>query len=141
MTLHYVEQAQFRPARYRFAVESLPSGHPDLDAFLARQLDRDVARSGLPRATVVFAVRLEDSVVAAAGYRLLPARVAAVGALTAPKWRGFGLARTLVSAATSDALAKRLLPQATAVAGDARRILASLGFRELGARIDLRLAA
>ena len=141
VTLHYVEQAQFRPVRYRFAVEVLPPAYPGLDAFLARQAEQDVGRSGLARATSVFVVQLEGSVVAAGGYRLLPGRVAALGALTTPRWRGFGLARTLVSAATSDALARRLLPQAVAVAGDARRILASLGFRELGARIDLRVAA
>jgi RimJ/RimL family protein N-acetyltransferase len=139
--LQYVDSKYFRPARREVSVEALPPEHADLAAFLTAATGQDAARSGLARATSVFVVRVEGTVVAAGGYCRWPGGVAHLSVMTAAKWRGRGLASAVVSAATADALARRLLPQATAVPDAACRMLSNLGFRELGARLDIRLAA
>jgi hypothetical protein len=142
VTLHYVEPAYFRPLRKRVVVESLPPGHPDLVDFMARAEPPDAARSGLAKATSVFVVRRAGALVTAAGYRLWPDRVAHLGVMTAPSaFRRLGLGSAALSAATAHALARGLLPQGVAVPAASRHMFAALGFRELGTRLDVRLAA
>ncbi|MGW3829145.1 GNAT family N-acetyltransferase [Streptomyces sp. NPDC005071] len=81
-----------------------------------------------------------SEVVAAAGYRAWPRRTAHISVLTAPGWRGRGLARVTGSATTTHALAAGLLPQWRARVPESRRVAIALGFRELGAQLSIDLA-
>jgi RimJ/RimL family protein N-acetyltransferase len=59
--------------------------------------------------------------------------------LTAPAYRGRGLARIAASAAVADAFAAGLLPQWRARPAESRRVALALGFTELGAQLSFRL--
>ncbi|MFF3585657.1 GNAT family N-acetyltransferase [Streptomyces sp. NPDC002387] len=87
-----------------------------------------------------FVMRVGGRVVAAAGYRSWPGRVAHLSVLTDPAWRGRGFARVAASAAVTHAFAAGLLPQWRARPLASRRVAAALGFRELGAQLSIKLA-
>ncbi|MFE5943978.1 GNAT family N-acetyltransferase [Streptomyces sp. NPDC056480] len=139
-SLAYLSSADFRPARPQGAVEHLTSGHPDFQGLLRSAAPEDVAESGMEEITSpAFVVRAGADVVAAAGYRAWPAETAHVCVLTHPRWRGRRLARQTSSAAVAHALAAGLLPQWRARPPASRRVAHSLGFRELGSQLSVRL--
>ncbi|MFG3055498.1 GNAT family N-acetyltransferase [Kitasatospora sp. NPDC048239] len=139
--LAYVSDDGFRSAAGGLTVEQLPGGHPEL-----RELENlagagDSGEAGLSEITSpAFVIREEGEVVAAAGYRSWPSRTAHVSVLTAPAWRGQGLARATGSGAVAHALAAGLLPQWRARVPASRRVALALGFRELGAQLSVELA-
>ncbi|MEG3637013.1 GNAT family N-acetyltransferase [Micromonospora palythoicola] len=138
-TLAYCDEHSYRPHR-REATERLPVDHPDLVDFLASVPAEDAAECGLVDITsAAYVLRVGTAVVAAAGYRRWPGRVAHLGVLTAPSRRGRGFARTVAAAATADSLAKGLLPQWRARPAASRRVARALGFRELGAQLSIRV--
>jgi predicted GNAT family acetyltransferase len=103
--------------------------------------DDDAGEAGLDEITSpAFVVREAGEVVAAAGYRTWPSRSAHISVLTAPGWRGRGLARETGSATTAHALAAGLLPQWRARVPESRRVAVALGFLELGAQLSIELA-
>ena len=113
----------------------------DLDPLFAAVGEADVDESGLADITsAAFTVTQGGAVVAAAGYRDWLGRAAHLSVLTAPAFRGQGLATAVASAAVADALEHGLLPQWRARVEESRRIARRLGFVELGAQISLRLA-
>ncbi|MFB8062391.1 GNAT family N-acetyltransferase [Kitasatospora purpeofusca] len=59
---------------------------------------------------------------------------AQLGVLTAPAWRGRGLARATGSAAVRHAPAQGLLPQWRARRPASRKVAVALGFSELGSQ-------
>jgi GNAT superfamily N-acetyltransferase len=139
--LAYVSDDGFRPAAGGLTVEQLPGEHPELRELenLAGAGDSDEA--GLSEITSpAFVIREEGEVVAAAGYRSWPSRTAHVSVLTAPAWRGRGLAQATGSGAVAHALAAGLLPQWRARGPASRRVALALGFRELGAQLSVELA-
>ncbi len=168
-TLAYVDAADFRPALALPAsanVVKLPSdggpatggpatggpatggpatGGPaagGLDNLLSAAGASDADESGLAGITSpAFVIRERNAIVAAAGYRVWPSAVAHQCVLTAPRWRGKGLARAVASAATAHALSHALLPQWRARPLSSRRVAAALGYRELGQQLSVRLAA
>ncbi|MFB8239546.1 GNAT family N-acetyltransferase [Kitasatospora purpeofusca] len=140
--LAYVADDGFRPAAAPtgLRVEKAPAGHVDLGRpeRLAGAADADEA--GLDEmSSPVFVVRVAGQVVAAAGYREWPGRAAHVGVLTAPAWRGRGLARATGSSAVGHALAQGLLPQWRARVPESRKVAAALGFSELGSQMCVEL--
>lgn len=141
-TLSYVAEGDFRPAPPGpVAVGQLPAGHPDLRELAKLAGGRDAGEAGLDEIdSPVFVVRADGEVVAACGYRAWPAQTAHLSVLTAPKWRGQGLARVTGSAAVAHALAAGLMPQWRARPAESRRVALALGFRELGAQLSIKLA-
>ena len=87
----------------------------------------------------VFVLRQGSQTVAACGYWTWPQRTAQIGVLTAPGWRGRGLARAVGSAAVAHALGAGLLPQWRARVEQSQRVARALGFRELGAQFSCEL--
>ncbi|MFF7586194.1 GNAT family N-acetyltransferase [Kitasatospora purpeofusca] len=83
-----------------------------------------------------FVVRVAGQVVVA-GCRERPGRAAHMGVLTAPTWRGRGLARATGSSAVRHALAQGLLPQWRARRPESRKV--ALGFTELGSQTSVEL--
>jgi GNAT superfamily N-acetyltransferase len=139
-TLAYLAAADFRPAAG--SVARVPPGSADVRALLASVSAEDAAESGLDEVTSpVFVVRDEGRVVAAAAYRDWPLGVAHLSALTAPAYRGRGLARRAASAAVASALRDGRLPQWRARPEASRRVAQALGFRELGAQLSVRVRA
>ncbi|MFD3993165.1 GNAT family N-acetyltransferase [Streptomyces sp. NPDC058583] len=145
-SLAYLSGADFRaapapaPAHPHGAVEHLASAHPDFQWLLRSAEPEAVAESGMEEITSpAFVVREDTEVVAAAGYRVWPAETAHVCVLTHPRWRGRRLARHAGSAAVAHALAAGLLPQWRARPPASRRVARSLGFRELGSQLSVRL--
>ncbi|MGW1246800.1 GNAT family N-acetyltransferase [Streptomyces sp. NPDC002535] len=140
-TLAYLSSAEFRPASHpQGAAEPLASTHPDVQGLLRSAEPEDLAESGMEEITSpAFVVREGTDVVAAAGYRAWPAETAHVCVLTHPQWRGRRLARHTSSAAVAHALAAGLLPQWRARPPASRRVAQSLGFRELGSQLSIRL--
>ncbi|MFB8077000.1 GNAT family N-acetyltransferase [Streptomyces sp. NPDC056013] len=140
-TLAYLSSAEFRPASHpQGAAEPLASTHPDVQGLLRSAEPEDLAESGMEEITSpAFVVREGTDVVAAAGYRAWPAETAHVCVLTHPQWRGRRLARHTSSAAVAHALAAGLLPQWRARPPASRRVARSLGFRELGSQLSIRL--
>ncbi|GAA4989509.1 GNAT family N-acetyltransferase [Kitasatospora paranensis] len=138
----YVAPDGFRPvAPGALTVEQLPGGHPDLRQLEQLAGDGDAGEAGLDEITSpAFVVREAGQVVAAAGYRAWPSRTAHISVLTAPGWRGRGLARVTGSATTTHALAAGLRPQWRARVPGSRRVAIALGFRELGAQLSIELA-
>ena len=103
--------------------------------------DEDADESGLAEITSpAFVARRGARVAAAAGYRAWPRTVAHLGVLTATEARGQGYARQVASAASFAALDKGQLPQWRARPTASRRVARALGFRELGAQLNLRMA-
>lgn len=140
--LGYLDESDFRPLAGGPAAEQLPAGHADVAALLAAAEDHEAAESGIAGITsAAFVVRDGRTAAAVAGYRHWPGEVAHLCVLTAPAHRGRGLARAAASAATSDALASRLLPQWRARVPASRRIARAIGFSELGAQLSLRVAS
>lgn len=138
-TLAYCDAPAFRPAGSG-AVETVPAD--GVGALLARVPASDAGESGLAEiASPAFVVRAGSDVIAAAGYRTWPGRTAHISVLTAPAYRGRGLARAVATAAVSHALAADLLPQWRARPRASRRVALALGFRELGAQLSIRLEA
>ena len=139
-TLAYLDPADFRPQPA--ATTPLDLDHPDLQAFLQAAEAADLQESGMGEITTpTFAIRQDGQVVAAAGYRDWPCGAAHVSVLTAAAVRGRGLARTAASAAVAHAIAEGKLPQWRARPEASRRVARTLGFRELGAQVSVRLAA
>ncbi|WP_319463459.1 GNAT family N-acetyltransferase [Micromonospora sp. RTP1Z1] len=101
---------------------------PAVLAYLDRGLDEITSPA--------FLVREGTRVVAAAGYRRWPGEVAHLCVLAAPGSRGRGLARTVATAATGDALAAGLLPHWRARTEASRRVARALGYRELGRQLS-----
>jgi len=87
-----------------------------------------------------FAIREQDEIIAAAGYRDWPGDVAHLSVLTAAHARGRGLAQATATAAVSHALAESKLPQWRAGPLASRRVAAVLGFREIGSQVSIRLS-
>jgi hypothetical protein len=138
--LAYLDERDFRPAEP--AVEKIPGDHADLAALLASAAADEVEECGLSGITsVAFVVRQGMQVVAAAGYRRWPGQVAHLCVLTAPEWRGRGLARVVASAATAESLSEQLLPQWRARPEASRRVAGALGFRPLGDQLSVRVGA
>jgi GNAT superfamily N-acetyltransferase len=134
-TLAYLAADEFRPA----AGTAETGG--DLEPLFAAAGAEAVNESGLADITSsAFTVSDGGAVVAAAGYRSWLDQAAHVCVLTAPAFRGRGLAATVASTAVADALEHGLLPQWRARVEHSRRVARTLGFRELGGQISLRLA-
>ncbi|TJZ99537.1 GNAT family N-acetyltransferase [Actinacidiphila oryziradicis] len=140
--LAYVSPDEFRPVQPGvLTLEQLPGEHSDLRALEKLAGDEDADESDLARITSpAFVVREGGQVVAAAGYRVWPSRTAHIGVLTAPAWRGRGLAGVTGSGAVTHALAADLLPQWRARVPASRRVALALGFRELGAQLSIEIA-
>jgi hypothetical protein len=149
-TLAYCDANGFRtPASSRpddhfedpAAASALDPGDDALTAFLARVPSEDVAESGMDDITSpAFVTRTGSEIVAVAGYRMWPAQTAHISVLTAPGARGRGLARLVAGAAVAAALAADLLPQWRARPEASRRVARSLGFRELGTQLSIRIS-
>jgi GNAT superfamily N-acetyltransferase len=154
-SLAYLAAADFRPPTrpeaaqggLSAAVEQIPADNPGVRALLDVVGAADAGECGLADVTSsVFALREDGGpdgsrrIVAAAGYEDWPAEVAHLSVLTAPAWRGRGLARMVAAAAVAQALREGRLPQWRARPAASRRVAVSLGFAELGAQLSLRLA-
>jgi RimJ/RimL family protein N-acetyltransferase len=141
-TLAYLDPADFRPQPA--AITPLDPDHPRLRAFLQAIEATDPAEleeSGIGEITTpAFAVRQDGQVVAVAGYRDWPCGAAHLSVLTAAPARGRGLGRAAASAAVAHAIAAGRLPQWRARPEASRRVARTLGFRELGAQVSIRLA-
>ncbi|WP_329576056.1 GNAT family N-acetyltransferase [Kitasatospora sp. NBC_01250] len=139
--LAYVSEDRFRPAPSgSLTVEQLPGEHRELRGLEERAGEEDSREAGLWEITSpAFVVRDAGEVVAAAGYRSWPSRTAHISVLTAPAWRGRGLARVTGSAAAAHALAAGLLPQWRARVPASRRVAVALGFEEVGAQLSIEL--
>jgi RimJ/RimL family protein N-acetyltransferase len=141
-TLAYLDRADFRPQPAE--TTPLDLNHPRLRAFLQATGASDPAgleESGIGEITTpAFAVLQDGQVVAAAGYRDWPCGAAHLSVLTAAPARGRGLARRAASAAVGYAIAAGRLPQWRAQPEASRRVARTLGFRELGAQVSIRLA-
>jgi hypothetical protein len=140
-SLAYLDERDHRPAGPG-GVEEIAGDHPDLVAFLASVPADDANEAGLAEiSSAAFVVRDGPRIVAAAGYREWPGRVAHIGVLTVPAHRGRGFARAVGAAAASHGLAQGLLPQWRARIEASRRVARALGFREIGGQSSLRIGA
>ncbi|MEO3745067.1 GNAT family N-acetyltransferase [Plantactinospora sp. B5E13] len=138
-TLAYCDEHGFRPDTREVTAE-LPAVHGDLAAFLASVPVDEAEESGLAGITSpAFVVRAGARLVAAAGYQRWPGNVAHVCVLTAPSERGRGHARVVASAAVTHSLAGGMLPQWRARPEPSRRVARTLGFRELGVQLSIRV--
>ncbi|MEJ3747921.1 GNAT family N-acetyltransferase [Actinomycetes bacterium KLBMP 9797] len=134
--LAFLDEPDFRPPP-NTAVETIPRDDDAIATLLAATPPADAEESGLDEITsAAFTVRG-----AAAGYRRWPGQVAHLCVLTAPEWRGRGLARVVAAAAVADALRHGLLPQWRARPEPSRRVARALGFRTLGAQLSIRCIA
>ena len=139
-TLAYLDPADFRPRAA--ATTPLNLDDPGLQAFLQAAETADLEESGLREiTTLAFTVRQHGQVVAAAGYQDWPGGAAQLSVLTAAAARGRGLAQAAASAAVAHAITAGKLPQWRARAEASRRVARTLGFRELGAQVSIRLSA
>jgi len=139
--LAYLEAADFRPQHGFADIQVLDSTDPALRRFLNHAEAGDLGESGMQQiSSPAFAIREQDEIVAAAGYRDWPGDVAHLSVLTAEHARGRGLAKATASAAVSHALAESKLPQWRARPLDSRRVAANLGFREVGSQVSIRLS-
>ncbi|MEU0564421.1 GNAT family N-acetyltransferase [Nonomuraea sp. NPDC005983] len=140
--LAYLDAEDFAAAHAGAEVESLPAAHPDVCALVTSVGDQDADESGLEEiASAAFVIRKDQDVIAAAGYRPWLDTAAHLSVLTAPEYRGRGLARVVASAAVAEALANELLPQWRARPDSSRRVARALGFREVGSQVSLQLGA
>ncbi len=140
--LAYLDPADFRPQPDDAITAQLDLDHPDLRQFLLAADADDLEESGIQEITTpAFTVREHGQVVAAAGYRDWPCGVAHLSVLTASTARGRGLARAAASAAVAHAIGKGRLPQWRARPEASRRVACTLGFRELGSQVSIRLTA
>ncbi len=141
-TLAYLGERDFRAAAPgSVPVDRISAEHPDLRRLEVLAGEDESEESGLGDITSpAFVIRIQDEVVAAAGYRTWPSRTAHMSVLTAPRNRGRGLARLTGSAAVAHALEAGLLPQWRARTRQSQRVASALGFRELGAQLSARLS-
>lgn len=138
--LSYLDADDFRPAPARHTVEMLRPGAEELRELLASVGAKDANECGLDEITsAAFVVRDGSRLVAAAGFCEWPGAVAHLNVLTATDARGRGLAREVAAAAVSRALDDGLLPQWRARPEPSRRLARTLGFRELGALLSIRV--
>jgi hypothetical protein len=138
-SLAYLDERDHRSAESA-AVDEIPANHADLAALLACVTADEAEECGLAEiSSSAFVVRSGMQVVAAAGYCRWRGEVGHLCVLTAPEWRGRGLARAVASAAVVDSLANRLLPQWRARRESSLRVARALGFRELGAQLSFRI--
>lgn len=139
-SLAYLDAAEFRARHGRQATEVIPPRDAALHRFLAAGDPLEVEESAMAEITSpAFAVREHGQIVAVAGYRDWPGRVAHLSVLTAAPARGRGLAQVTASAAVAHALHQGKLPQWRARLPASRRVARALGFRELGAQASIRL--
>jgi len=139
-TLAYLDAGEFRPHPGATAVEPVGPQDGGLRSFLSECDAADLEEGGIEGITSpAFAVRERGSVVAVAGYRDWPGRVAHVCVLTGARARGRGLARITGSAAAAHAIRQGRLPQWRARLATSQRIARELGFRELGSQASIRL--
>jgi hypothetical protein len=155
--LSYLAADEFGSAPGHRETGRLPADHPDLTALAASMPSDEAGEAGIDEIqSDAFVIRAGSPpggpepgsgaqgggpVVAAAGYRRRLGVAAHLSVLTAPGFRGLGLGRAAASAATADALAQGLLPQWRARVEPSRRIARSLGYRELGSQLSIRLQA
>lgn len=112
----------------------------EVRALLSRVEADDADESGVGELTSpAFALRRAGAVVAAAGFRAWPGDVAHLAVLSAPEVRGLGYGRLVARAATTAALDAGLLPQWRARVEPSQRIARSLGYRDLGSQLSVRL--
>jgi RimJ/RimL family protein N-acetyltransferase len=134
-SLAYLDPVEFRPT------ELAAGTGGNLSTLFAAVDSVDLNESGVDEITSpAFTVTEGDRVVAAAGYRTWLGRAAHISVLVAPDHRGRGLATAVASAAVTDAIHNGLLPQWRARIEYSRRVARTLGFRELGAQLSLKLA-
>jgi GNAT superfamily N-acetyltransferase len=134
-TLAYLDPAGFRPA------ERATGTGGELETLFAAVDPAELQECGVDKITsTAFTITDGDRVVAAAGYTTWLDRAAHVSILTARDHRGRGLATAVASAAVADAVARGLLPQWRTRIEHSRRVARTLGFRELGAQLSLKLA-
>lgn len=139
-TLAYLTRSGFRP-RPTPGVVRRTAEDPAVKALLDKVGPEEAGESGLEGVEVpLFTLAERGVAVAAAGYKVLPEGVAHLCVLTDSERRGRGLARTVASAAVSDALARNLVPQWRARPESSRRVATALGFRESGSQLSLRLS-
>ncbi|MEE1939369.1 GNAT family N-acetyltransferase [Streptomyces sp. TRM 70361] len=139
-TLAYASGPDFRPVLMERTVARLPADHPGLSALLVGAGREDAGESGLDEiSSPAFVVLDGAEVVAAAGYQVWPRGTAHLSVLTAPGYRGRGLAKAVASAAVAHALDAGLMPQWRARPEPSRRVARALGFREVGAQLSVRL--
>lgn len=111
-----------------------------LRALLNRVEADDADESGVAELTSpAFVLHRGGAVVAAAGFRAWPGDVAHLSVLSAPDVRGLGYGRLVARAATTAALDAGLLPQWRARVEPSQRIARSLGYRDLGSQLSVRL--
>ena len=136
--LAYLDEDNFRPQS-----SWLPSTaeREDLQRLLARASEDDASESGLSGITSpAFVVRQDGEVVAAAGYSDWLGVAAHMSVLTIEPQRRNGLGRSVASAATKHALERGLLPQWRARPVASRLLAQSLGYREVGSQLSIRLS-
>lgn len=144
-TLAYVAPGSFRPAEPAgLCVEEWSDGYGSLEGLVEAAGANDADEAGLDEiSSPAFGIRVDGQVVAAAGYGhwpwLRPNRTAHMTVLTAPAWRGKGLARMTASAAVRHVLEQGLLPEWRARTPAARRTAAALGFTEHGSQLSIEL--
>lgn len=140
--LAYLDPAEFRPQPGDAVTTVVGLDHPGFRQFLRAADAGDVEESGIQQITTpAFAVREHGHLVAAAGYQDWPCGTAHLSVLTASAARGRGLARAAASAAVTHAIEEGRLPQWRARPPASRRVARTLGFRELGFQVSIRLAA
>ena len=140
--LAYLDPAEFRAWPDGALTTPVDRDDPGFWQFVLAADAQDVEESGIGEITTpAFAVRERGQVVAAAGYRDWPLSTAHLSVLTAPAGRGRGLARAAASAAVAHAIQAGRLPQWRARPQASRRVALSLGFRELGSQVSIRLTA
>lgn len=124
----------------RSTVELLTAADPAIRALETLCGEEEAGEASLDETTSpVFAIRRDGVVVAASGYRAWVGLAGHIGVLTAPAWRGRGLAKLVGAAATAHALDAGLLPQWRARITPSRRAALAIGFREVGAQLSVRL--
>ncbi|MEU8900433.1 GNAT family N-acetyltransferase [Nocardia sp. NPDC048505] len=140
--LAYADSECFRPAPVGArAIEELASTDPGMRALMRSAGTADADESGLDEITSpAFTLRAGSQVIAAAGYRRWPSSTAHVSVLTAPEWRGQGLAAMVATAAVKHALTQELTPQWRARSRESRHVARSIGFRELGSQLSVELS-
>jgi GNAT superfamily N-acetyltransferase len=139
--LAYLHPPDFTPPGTP-ATTKVGPGDPAVAALLVSVPPGDAAESGLDEITSpAFVTHHDDTVTAAAGYRIWPTGVAHLSVLTAPAHRGRGLAGAVAAHAVADALAAGLLPQWRARPLASRRVARALGFHELGSQLSFELLA
>jgi hypothetical protein len=139
-SLAYLDPGDFQPSG-RPGAETVDVSGPAFKRFLSEADTGDLAESGIAEITSpAFVIREQGHIVAAAGYRDWPGKVAHLSVLTACPARGRGLGGAAASAAVVHALREDRLPQWRARAEASLRIARRLGFRELGSQVSIRLA-